>query len=77
MVLTAKQQEIHLVVDDKLLDVCQRDNHVRVAAELFSLCLNVSKGARHGQTTGEYAMRSVNDVWIVLTLLFARVAYDC
>lgn len=77
LVLTAEQQEVHLVVDDKFFDVSRRDNHVRVTTKLLTLGLDVSKGARDGQSTREYAVRPVNDVRILLTFEVTGSAYDC
>ena len=77
MVLTAEQQEVHLVVDDEFFDVSLRDNHVRVTTKLLTLGLNVSEGARDRQATREDAVRPVDDVRIVLPFLVSERAYDC
>ena len=44
--LTSKQQKVHLIVNIEFLDVRSCNYNVRVTAELFSLCLDVSKGTR-------------------------------
>lgn len=68
-VLTTEQQEVHLVVDLKLLYVWRRDHYVWVAAVFLSFCLDVTESARDTQTAWEDTEWAVDYVWIRVSLV--------
>lgn len=68
-ILTSKEKEVHVIVDVEFLDVRGGHHNVRVAAELLALRLDVSKGSRDREPAWEHAVRPINDVGVLFSVL--------
>jgi len=64
--IASKEQKIHLVVNDKLLDVWNSDNYIRISCKLFTFGFDISKGSGDWKSSWKNTEWTINDVRIFI-----------
>lgn len=67
ILLTAKEQEVHVVVDVEFFDVRSGNDDVGIASKLLTLRLDVTERSRNRQSAWEHTVRSIDDVGVLLS----------